>query len=224
MILSAKRKNYLLKHYLKFSRISPNKVECSNCGAKNVSHKKYLLKDITENKFIIDNTKKIFEDLELREVYITGKMKVDDKEYDGEIPERLVFNNVRIFLTKKDNIESVMSSWQTTDFLKAYVFEKYKFDINSISTPNSDELTDYTDIKTYLKNYQQSPTITKTGKSATTISLEIHDIVTDIYNKHISNKQRSEFIFDQKESNRLLSKNWMEKNHQNLKLFCANCQ
>ena len=224
MMLSAKRKNSLLKHYLKFSEISPNNVECSNCGAKNVPHKKYLLKDMTENKFIIDNTKKIFEDLQLREVYITGKMKVDDKEYDGEIPVRLVFNNVRIVLTNKDNIESEMSSWHTPNFLKAYVCEKYKLDMNLTSTPNSDELADYTDIKTYLKNYQQSPTITKGGGTATTISLEMHDIVTDIYNKHISNEQRNEFIFDQKESNRLLSKNWMEKNHQNLKLFCANCQ
>lgn len=224
MTLSIKRKKILLKNYLGQHGIPSNKLQCSNCGAKNVSYEKYLLKDMTENKFIIDNTKKIFEDLQLREVYITGKMKVDDKEYDGEIPARLVFNNVRIVLTKKDNIESEMSSWHTPNFLNAYVCEKYKLDMNLTSTPNSDELADYTDIKTYLKNYQQSPTITKAGGTATTISLEMHDIVTDIYNKHISNEQRSEFMHDQRQSDRILSKAWIEKNHQNLKTFCANCQ
>ena len=207
MTLSIKRKTILLKNYLYKNEIPLNNLQCFNCGAKNVSHKKYLLKDITENKFIIDNTKKIFEDLELREFYITGKMKVDDKEYDGEISTRLVFNNVRIVLTEKDNIESQMSSWYTSEFLNAYVCEKYKLDMNLTSTPNSDELADYTDIKTYLKNYQQSPTITKAGGSATTISLEMHDIVTDIYNKHISNEQRSELINDQRRSDRILSKN-----------------
>jgi len=58
MMLSAKRKKILLKNYLVENKIFSNKLQCSNCGAKNVSYEKYLLKDMTENKFIIDNTKK----------------------------------------------------------------------------------------------------------------------------------------------------------------------
>ena len=224
MMLSAKRKKILLKNYLVENKIFPNSLECSNCGAKNVSHEKYLLKDITENKFITDNTKKIFEDLVLREVYITGIMIVGGKEYNGEIPFRVVFNNMRIVPGKKDNIENEMSSWKTTHFLNSYVCEKYKLDINLLLSPNSNELTDYTDIETYLKNYQQSSTISNTGISAITKSIELHDVKTDIYNKYISNIDRNNFMFDQKKSDRILSKNWMEKNHQNLKPFCANCQ
>jgi len=221
MMLSAKRKNYLLKHYLKLSEILPNNVECSNCGAKNVPHKKYLLKDMTENKFITDNTKKIFEDIQLREVYITGKMMIDGKEHDGEIPARVVFNNVRLIHSKKDDIENIMSNWNALQFLTAYISKKYQ--ITTI-----DDKTDYTDIETYtkeyIKNYQKSESTSKDGHSVIPTSLEIHETVTDIYNKHIHNIARNEFIFDQKESNRLLSKAWMEKNRQNLKLFCANCQ
>lgn len=220
-MLSAKRKNCLLKHYLKFSEISPNNVECSNCGAKNVPHKKYLLKDMTENKFITDNTKKIFEDLVLREVYMTGKMMINGKEHDGEISARVVFNNVRLTHAQKDDVENTMSSWDALKFLTAYISKKYQ--ITTI-----DDKTDYTDIEThtkeYIKNYQKLETTSKDGHPVLPTSLEIHETVTDIYNKHISNIARNEFIFDQKESNRLLSKAWMEKNHQNLKLFCANCQ
>lgn len=221
MMLSAKRKNDLLKHYLKFSEILPNNVECSNCGAKNVPHKKYLLKDMTENKFITDNTKKIFEDLVLREVYMTGKMMINGKEHNGEIPARVVFNNVRLTHAKKDDVENTMSNWKALQFLTAYISKKYQ--ITTI-----DDKTDYTDIETYtkeyIKNYQESESTSKDGHSVIPTSLEIHETVTDIYNKHIDNIARNEFMFDQKESNRLLSKAWMEKNHQNLKLFCANCQ
>lgn len=217
MTLSIKRKTILLKNYLYKNGIASNKLECSNCGAKNVSYEKYLLKDITENKFITDNTKKIFEDIQLREVYMTGIMIVDGKEYNGEIPLRVIFNNRRIIGGEKLNIKNALSSWHTLEFLGAYVSEKYHLKTN-------DTIENYTDIETYFKKYKETPLISNKGSSTTIKSLEIHDIVTDIYNEYILNKFRNEFIHDQQESDRILGKNWIEKNYQNLKPFCANCQ
>jgi len=221
MMLSAKRKKILLKNYLVENKIFSNKLQCSNCGAKNVSYEKYLLKDMTENKFIIDNTKKIFEDLELREIYMTGKQLIDGKEYDGEMSSRLVFNNVRSLPAEKDNIKNIISSWNAFEFLRAYISKKYQ-----IATDQ--DKTDYTDIETYTKkyieNYQKSKATNQDGHLVIPTSLEIHDVVTDIYNKHISNEHRIVFMQDRRHSDRIFGKKWMEKNHQNLKPFCANCQ